>query len=77
MAVGTIPKEHDTYLLDSSADGNTNEKVSKQKLIGIVINGHLSWIPHIDICSTISSKISLLRQIWIYVHKYLKDIISK
>ena len=67
MVLGTKPKEHDTYLLDLSADGNKIEKVPKQKLLGIVIDDHLSWAPHIDyLCSTISSKISLLRHISIY-----------
>ena len=44
----TKPKEHDTYLLDLSADGNKIEKIPKQKLLGIVIDDHLSWAPHID-----------------------------
>ena len=42
MVLGTKPKEHDTYLLDLSADGNKIEKVPKQKLLGIVIDDHLS-----------------------------------
>ena len=55
MVLGTKPKEHDTYLLDLSADGNKIKKVPKQKLLGIVIDDHLSWAPHIDyLCSTIS-----------------------
>ena len=57
MVLGTKPKEHDTYLLDLSADGNKIEKVLKQKLLGIVIDDHLSWAPHIYyLRSTISSK---------------------
>ena len=68
MVFENKPKEHDTYLLNLSVNGDKNEKVSKQKLIGFVMDDHLSWIPHIDkICSTILSKISLLRQISIYV----------
>ena len=75
MVLGTKPKEHDTYLLDLSADGNKIEKVPKQKLLGIVIDDHLSWAPHIDyLCSTISSKISLLRHISIYVPQNIQKI---
>ena len=75
MVLGTKPKEHYTYLLDLSADGNKIEKVPKQKLLGIVIDDHLSWAPHIDyLCSTISSKISLLRHISIYVPQNIQKI---
>ena len=75
MVLGTKPKEHDTYLLDLSADGNKIEKVPKQKLLGIVIDDHLSWAPHIDyLCSTISSKISLFRHISIYVPQNIQKI---
>ena len=75
MVLGTKPKEHDTYLLDLNADGNKIEKVPKQKLLGIVIDDHLSWAPHIDyLCSTISSKISLLRHISIYVPQNIQKI---
>ena len=42
IVLGTKPKEHDTYLLELSADGNKIEKVPKQKLLGIVIDDHLS-----------------------------------
>ena len=75
MVLGTKPKEHDTYLLDLSADGNKIEKVPNQKPLGIVIDDHLSWAPHIDyLCSTISSKISLLRHISIYVPQNIQKI---
>ena len=74
MVLGTKPKEHDTYLFDLSA-GNKIEKVPKQKLLGIVIDDHLSWAPHIDyLCSTISSKISPLRHISIYVPQNIQKI---
>ena len=71
-------KEHDTYLLDLSADGNKIEKVPKQKLLGIIIGNHLSLTPYIDyLCSTIPSKISLLRQISINsTPKYSKIVLS-
>ena len=75
MVLGTKPKEHDTYLLDLSADGNKIEKVPKQKLLGIVIDDQLLWTPHTYyLCSTISSKISLLRHISIYVPQNIQKI---
>ena len=75
MVLGTKPKEHDPNLLDLSVDGNKIEKVPKQKLLGIVIDDHLSWAPHIDyLCSTISSKISLLRHISIYAPQNIQKI---
>ena len=43
-------------------------KVSKQKLPGLLIDNTLSWSVHIDnLCSSLSSKISLLRQLAYYV----------
>ena len=51
------------------------KKVQNQKLLCIVINGHLSWAPHIDyLCSTISSKISLLRHNSIYIPQNIQKI---
>ena len=44
------------------------KQVSKQKLLGIVIDENLSWTPQIDnLCPILSSKISLLIQISAYV----------
>ena len=44
------------------------ENVSKQKLLGVYIDINLSWSVHIDhLCSVISSKISLLKQLATYV----------
>ena len=44
------------------------KRVSKQKLLGIVIDENLSWTPQIDnLCSILSSKISLLKHISAYV----------
>ena len=75
MVLGNKPKEHGKYLLDLSADGNKIEKVPKQKLLGIVIDDHLSWAPHIEyLCSKISSKISLLRHISINIPQNIQKI---
>ena len=42
--------------------------VTKQKLLGIYIDENLQWSDHIDnLCSTISSKISLLKQLSLYI----------
>ena len=44
------------------------ENVSKQKLLGVYIDKNLSWSVHTDhLCSVISSKISLLKQLATYV----------
>ena len=44
------------------------KRVSKQKLLGIVIDENLFWTPQIDnLCSILSSKISLLKHISAYV----------
>ena len=51
------------------------KKFQNKKLLGIVIDDHLSWAPHIDyLCSTISSKISLLRHISIYTPQNIQKI---
>ena len=53
----------------------TNNMNVITKANGIVIDDHLSWAPHIDyLCSTISSKISLLRHISIYVPQNIQKI---
>ena len=44
------------------------ENVSKQKILGIYIDKNLNWSSHLDhLCSIISYKISLLRQLSDYV----------
>ena len=49
-------------------DGNKIKNVTKQKLLGIYIDENLEWSDHIDyLCSTISSKISLLKQLSLYI----------
>ena len=48
--------------------GNKIANVTKQKLLGIYIDENLQWSDHIDnLCSTISSKISLLKQLSLYI----------
>ena len=54
--------------LDITIDGNEIKQVDKQKLLGVYIDRILLWTAHIDyLCSTISTKISLLKQLSRYV----------
>ena len=54
--------------LNICIDGNRIKNVTKQKLLGIYIDEHLQWSEHIDyLCSTIASKISLLKQLSYYI----------
>ena len=46
----------------------TSKNVSQQKLLGLTIDDKLTWSAHIDnLCSALSSKISLLRKLATYV----------
>ena len=55
--------------------GTVSISVSKQKLLGVYIDEHLSWSAHIDhLCSLISSKISLLRQLATYVPTHIQKV---
>ena len=56
--------------------GNTQlNSVSSQKLLGLHIDETLSWTQHIDyLCSVISSRISLLRQLSYYVPENIQKI---
>ena len=54
--------------LELNIDAKSIKQVSKQKLLGIVIDENLSWTPQIDnLCSILASKISLLKHISAYV----------
>lgn len=75
MLLATRQRVNDTCELDLLVDGTPIEKVSKQKLLGIIIDENLSWSQHIDyLCSTISTKISLLRQISTYVPQDIQKL---
>ena len=66
-----IGKRHSTQLsqeLDIYIDGNKIKSVTKQKLLDIYIDENLQWSDHIDyLRSTISAKISLLKQLSLYI----------
>ena len=68
MLIGTRHSTQHSQELDIYIDGNKIKTVTKQKLLGIYIDENLQWSDHIDsLCSTISSKISLLKQLPLYI----------
>ena len=75
MILGSKKRVQDEHQLDLRAENRTIDKVSTQRLLGIFIDDHLSWTTHIDhLCSTLSSKISLLRQISVYVPQDIQKL---
>ena len=70
MILGNKNRHNDPLDLALQVDGTFIDRVAKQKLLGIYIDENLSWTPQIDyLCSLISSKISLLKQLSKYVPK--------
>lgn len=68
MTAGTRQKLTNTRPLNINAKDIRIENVSQQKLLGVHIDQNLTWSAHIDhLCKSISSKISLLRQLSYYV----------
>lgn len=68
MSLGTRQQLNGTHLFDIKSNGTSIKHVSNQKLLGVHIDENLNWNSHIDhLCATISSKISLLRQLSNYV----------
>ena len=68
MIIGTKQRLHNNQRLEINLADNHIVSVNKQKLLGIFIDEHLLWTPHIDyLCSTISSRISLLKRLAKYV----------
>ena len=75
MVLGSKKRVQDEYQLVLRTENHTIDKVSTQKLLGIFIDDHLSWNSHIDhLCSTLSSKISLLRQISAFVPQNIQKV---
>ena len=75
MLVGARKRLNDSRPLNIIADDVNIQSVSKQKLLGVYIDEHLSWSAHIDhLCSLISSKISLLRQLATYVPTHIQKV---
>ena len=68
MVFGNKRRHNDMPELTLQCDGTFIERVSKHKLLGIFIDENLSWTPQIEyLCSVISSRISLLKQLSKYV----------
>ena len=68
MLVGNRHKTREASGLNIHIENNKLKQVEKQKLLGVFIDENLSWTAHIDnLCSLISSKISLLKQLSSYV----------
>ena len=78
MAAGTKRRLADSHKLEIRLDDICIENVSKQKLLGVYIDENLNWSAHIDyLCSNISSKISLLRQLSQYVPQNVQKLFYK
>ena len=68
MTIGTRKKVDNSNVLTLQLNNTCIANVKKQKLLGIYIDENLTWTAHIDyLCTVISSKISLLRQLSTYV----------
>lgn len=64
MTLGTRQRLDGSHLLDITSNDISIKHVSNQKLLVIYIGENLNWNIHIDhLCATVSSKISLLRQL--------------
>ena len=75
MALGTRHKIQQAGQLNISIDNTQLNSVSSQKLLGVHIDETLSWNQHIDyLCSIISSRISLLRQLSYYVPENIQKM---
>ena len=67
MLVGNRHKTSEASGLNIHIENSKLKQVEKQKLLGVFIDENLSWTAHIDnLCSTISSKIDLLKQLSSY-----------
>ena len=68
VSVGTRQRLGDYREIELKSDDICTQNVSKQKLLGVYIDENLNWSARIDyLCSNISSKILLLRQLSKYV----------
>lgn len=68
MLIGTMHRLNALRQLNIKIDNNQITSTRSQKLLGLHIDDTLTWSTHIDhLCSAISSKISLLRQLSSYV----------
>ena len=80
MTLGTRHKIQQARQLNISIGNTQLNLASLQKLLGVHIGETLSWNQHIDyLCSIISSRISLLRQLSYYIMflKMFKNVFIK
>ena len=75
MLAGTGNQIHESRPLSIKAEDVNIQTVSKQKLLGVYIDETLTWNPPKDyLCSNISSKISLLRQVATYIPTHTQKL---
>lgn len=68
MVLGTRQRLNDSHSLQLTINQAQIKQTTTQKLLGMHIDDKLTWTTHIDhLCSAISSKLSLLRQLSTYV----------
>ena len=68
MLIGRRHRTQTLQQMNIHIDGNRIKSVNKQKFLGVCTDENLLWTDHIDyLCSTISSKNSLLRQLSSYI----------
>ena len=68
MLIETRYRTQNSQQLDIYTDNKKIKSVNKRKLVGIYIDENLLWSDHIDyLCSNISSKIFLLKQLSSYI----------
>ena len=75
MVMGTRQGLLDLPVLKIKIDGHDISNVSQQKLLGLLVDNKLTFSAYIDnLCSALSTKISLLRQLATYV---TADVLKK
>ena len=75
MTLGSRYKIQKAGKLNITVGDTPINTVSSQKLLGLYIDETLSWNPHIDyLCSIISSRISLLKQLSHYVPENIQKM---
>ena len=63
-----LKRINDSHRLNLQVDEVYIQNMSTQKLLSVHLDQHLTWTAHLDnLCSAISSKISLFRQVAQYV----------
>ena len=75
MLVGTRQRIRMSRKLNIHLENTCIKNVSEQELLEVFIDENLTWSSHIDhLCSLISSKISLLRQLSDYVPVQVQNL---